>query len=175
MRQKWLEATVRGELTRLLGEQGIRLPVLLAFQPTKQGRVDDGIYFFSINRGKRGWQHRKYLQTGVGLCARETQINESQYQFQAFVRDDLNDPDQLLASDVLAVVRGVLQSMSFTATMARAGIGVQRPADIVTPSFVNDRDDFEFNPNFTIIFTHLRSITQATKHFDTVVADVHRN
>ncbi len=174
MKQKQLEATIRGALLSLLAEQGITLPVLAAFQPTKQGRVDDGIYFFPVGRGKRGWQARKYRDDGAALTATESQINESMYQFQAFVEDDLSAPDQLLASDVLAVVRGLLQSMRFTQAMTVAGIGVQRATDIVTPSFVNERDNFEFNPNFTVIFTHHRSITQATAHFEQVAPATHR-
>lgn len=174
MKQKQLEATIRGALLSLLAEQGITLPVLAAFQPTKQGRVDDGIYFFPVGRGKRGWQARKYRDDGAALTATESQINESMYQFQAFVKDDLSAPDQLLASDVLAVVRGLLQSMRFTQAMTVAGIGVQRATDIVTPSFVNERDNFEFNPNFTVIFTHHRSITQATAHFEQVAPAIHR-
>ena len=174
MKQKQLEATIRSALLSLLAEQGITLPVLAAFQPTKQGRVDDGIYFFPVGRGKRGWQARKYRDDGAALTATESQINESMYQFQAFVEDDLSAPDQLLASDVLAVVRGLLQSMRFTQAMTVAGIGVQRATDIVTPSFVNERDNFEFNPNFTVIFTHHRSITQATAHFEQVAPAIHR-
>lgn len=174
MKQKQLEAIVRKALITLLQEQGIALPVLGAFQPTRQGRVDDGIYFFPVNRGKRGWQSREYKDEGLALTATESQINESMYQFQAFVEDDLTDPEQLLASDVLSVVRGVLQSMRFIQAMTAAGVGVQRATDIVTPAFVNDRDNFEFNPNFTVIFTHHRSITQATSHIDQVASGIHR-
>ncbi|WP_313064752.1 phage gateway protein [Achromobacter animicus] len=174
MKQKQLEATIRAALLQLLAEQGISLPVLAAFQPTKQGRVDDGIYFFPVDRGKRGWQSRKYQDDGAALMATESQINEPMYQFQAFVEDDLDAPEQLLASDVLSVVRGVLQSMKFTQAMTAAGIGVQRATDIVTPAFVNERDNFDFNPNFTVIFTHHRNITQATAHIQHVAPGIHR-
>lgn len=174
MKQKQLEATVRAALLALLPEQGISLPVLAAFQPTKQGRVDDGIYFFPVARGKRGWQSRKYQDDGQAVTATESQINESMYQFQAFVEDDVTAPAQFLASDVLAVVRGVVQSMRFVQAMTSAAIGVQRATDIVMPSFVNERDNFEFNPSFTVIFTHHRSITQATAHIEQVVSGIHR-
>ncbi|PWF25058.1 phage gateway protein [Corticimicrobacter populi] len=174
MKQKLLEAAIRSVLMPLLIEQGVSLPVIGAFQPTKQGRVDDGIYFFPINRGKRGWQTRRYHDAGDALTATESQINESMYQIQAFVEDDPEDDDQLLASDVLAIVRGVIQSTKFVQFMTELGIGVQRATEIVTPSFVNDRDQFEFNPNFTVIFTHHRSITQATAHIEQVVPGIHR-
>lgn len=174
MKQKSLEAAIRGVLIPLLIEQDVSLPVIGAFQPTKQGRVDDGIYFFPLNRGKRGWQSRRYHDIGDALVATESQINESMYQFQAFVEDDPEDDAQLLASDVLAIVRGVIQSTKFVQFMTGIGIGVQRATEIVTPSFVNDRDQFEFNPNFTVIFTHHRSITQATAHIEQVVPGIHR-
>ncbi|ANY17236.1 phage gateway protein [Bordetella pseudohinzii] len=175
MIQKQLEATVRDALVLLLAEQGITLPVLAAPpRPTEQGSVDDGIYFFLLNRGKRGWQARKYHDDGEGLTATESQINESMYQYQAFVENDPDSPTQLLASDVLAVVRGVLQSMRFTQSMTAAGIGVQRATEIAMSSFVNEGSNSDFNPSFTIIFTHHRNITQATAHIEQIVSGIHR-
>ncbi|RIQ43695.1 phage gateway protein, partial [Bordetella avium] len=66
------------------------------------------------------------------------------------------------------------QSMRFLQRMSAVGVGVQRPSEILQPSFLNERDDFEFNPNFTVIFTHKRSITQETPHVTRVQSSIHR-
>ncbi|CAJ48931.1 phage gateway protein [Bordetella avium] len=174
MTQKELEAAVRLALIGLLREQGVTLPVLAAFEPSKQGRVDDGVYFFPVGTGQHGWQSRKYLDHAHGLVAKETQIDAPMYQFQAFVMDDVRNDAQLLASDVVALVRGLIQSMRFLQRMSAVGVGVQRPSEILQPSFLNERDDFEFNPNFTVIFTHKRSITQETPHVTRVQPSIHR-
>jgi len=174
MKQKQLEASIRLSLITQLARHGVSFPVIAGFQPTKQGRVKDGIYFFPLNIGKRGWQSRKYVDPADDIVQSETQINESMYQFQAFVQDDVQDSNQLLAADVLAIVRGSLQSLPFVEAMTAAGIGVQRPTDIVNPSFVNEQDQFEFNPNFTIIFTHRRTIEMTTPHVAGTQFDIHR-
>ncbi|CAB3918976.1 phage gateway protein [Achromobacter mucicolens] len=174
MKQKLLEATVRGALLSLLPEQGVNLPVLTMFPQTEQGVIDDGIHFFLTGWGERGWQSRKYHDEGAAMKATESQIIESMYQFQAFVKNDVTAPEQLLASDVLSVVRGVLQSMRFVQAMTAAGIGVQRATDLVTSSFVTGADSFEFAPAFTVVFTHHRNITQATALIHQVEPGIHR-
>lgn len=158
MNQKRLEVAIRSALIDMLSEQQITLPVIAGFPPNKQGRVDDGIYFFLIGRIKHGWQGRMYVDDGDDLINHESQINGYQFQFQAFVEDNGLSDGQLLAEDVLATVRGVMQSIKFVDLMQAQGIGVQRATDILSPNFVNDRDNFEHNPNFTIIFSHLRTI-----------------
>lgn len=158
MNQKRLEVAIRSALIDMLSEQQITLPVIAGFPPDKQGKVDDGVYFFLIGRIKHGWQGRKYVEDGDSLINHESQINGYQFQFQAFVEDKGLSDDQLLAEDVLAIVRSVMQSIKFVDLMQAQGIGVQRATDFLSPTFVNDRDNFEHNPNFTIIFTHIRTI-----------------
>lgn len=168
MNQKQLEVAIRSDLLDMLKEQGIELPILAAFPPSKQGRVDDGIYFFLLSKQKRGWQSRSYSDTKdkTALVNTETQINEFMFQFNAFIEDNGLSDGQLLAEDVLSVVRGVMQSIKFADRMQAQGIGVQRATDIVTPTFINEKDNYEHNPSFTIIFTQNRSIQITTPKVD---------
>lgn len=171
MNQKQIEVAIRTTLIGMLSEQSITLPVIAANPTSKQGRVTDGIYFFLLSKGKRGWQYRYYEEDGDALKNNESQINELMFQFQAFVKDNEKDDDQLLAEDVLSIVRGVMQSTKFVDLLQAQNIGVQRATDIVSPVFVNEFDNFEHNPNFTIIFTHTRTIqisTPAINDFESV-------
>lgn len=166
MNQKALESAIRQDLISSL-PTGWTLPVILGNQPTGQGR-EDGIYFFRISDGKPGWQGRKYRNLPGALELKETQWTESTYQFQTLVQDDLDDDEQLLAADVLSIVRSTVSGIVMVEKLIRRGIGVQRPTDIITPAFINDQDQFDYNPNFTISFSHRREITQSVPYTEKV-------
>lgn len=154
MNQKALEAAIRSCLLAAL-PAGWALPVIAGNQPTTQGVEDAGVYFFRISDTKRGWQPRKYSHT---LMQTESQWSESDYQFQAQVRDLVEDDAQMLAADVLDVVRSSVSSLTMAESLAALGIGIQRPTDILAPVFVNDEGQFETNANFTVKFSHRRDI-----------------
>src|SRR5690606_33338730 len=103
MNQKALEAAIRTTLLACL-PAGWKLPVMAGNQPTGQGR-EDGVYFFRIGDGKRGWLSRKYQNDGPDLLLTESQWAESDYQFSALVADDIRADAQWLAGDVLDIVR----------------------------------------------------------------------
>ncbi len=166
MNQKALEATIRAVLLECL-PAGWALPVIASSQPTGQGR-EDGIYFFRIGDGKRGWQGRKYRNDGADLLLTESQWAETEYQFSALVEDDINDDDQLLAGDALDVVRSTLSGIVMAQRLTAMGIGVQRPGNILTPAFVNHHNQYDFNPNFSIVFSHRRDITQVVPYTTTI-------
>lgn len=112
---------------------------------------DDGVYFFLVNDGKRGWQSRKYPNMEKLV---ESQIAEKMYQFYTLISDETKGT----ANDVINVVRMTLASLPMVEDLQAQGIGVQRPTDVLNPVFVNDRDQYDSNPNFTIIFTHTRNL-----------------
>lgn len=165
-----LDIILRSELlARMAGV--LDLPVILGNQTAGQGRTD-GIYFTRIGDGKNGWQHRSYEETNGQLILTENQWIESQYQFQALVDENLNTV--LTASDAISITRMIVSSLSFTESLASKGIGVQRPSDVLIPSFVNEKEQFDTNPNFTIIFSHKRELAMTVPHLEnTVVGTVH--
>lgn len=173
MNQKALEAAIRLTLLECL-PPGWKTPIIAGNQPTGQGR-QNGVYFFRISEGKRGWLSRKYRNQGDDLLLTERQWNEPLYQFSALIDDDPRDDAQLLAGDVLDIVRSTVSSIVMVEKLRPLRIGVQRPSDIMTPAFVNDRNQYDFNPNFTVAFSHPRDITQAVPYTDTVeFSGIHR-
>lgn len=174
MNQKQIEKAIRLTLIEMLKEQHIVLPVVAAFPFASAGRVDAGIYFFLINRTKNGWQARHYENNidETALINTESQINEYMFQFQSFVEDNGLDDSALLAEDVLVIVRGILQSIKFTELMKAQEIGVQRATDIITPTFINDFGQYEHNPNFTVIFSNIRTLDIETPKVIDIQADI---
>lgn len=168
MNQKALESTIRATLLQCL-PAGWALPVIAGSQPTGQGR-EDGVYFFRIGDGKRGWQGRKYRDDGPDLLLTESQWAETEYQFSALVQDDIKDDAQPLAGDVLDIVRSTLSGIVMAQRLHAQGVGVQRPGSILIPAFINDRNQYDFNPNFSIVFSHRRDITQSVP-YTTVITE----
>lgn len=166
MNQKDLETLLRAELLAAMAPF-LDLPVILGGQSTGQGR-EDGVYMFRLADPQRGWQGRKYRPTSDGLELTESQWVESQYQFQALIKNDPSNPDQLLAADVVSIVRTLLGGVTMAERLTRLGVGVQRPSDILTPSFVNEQNQYDSNPSFTIIFTHKRTLTMPVPYADVV-------
>lgn len=162
MNQAPLEILLRKSLLELLPPE-LGLPVVLGNQVKSQGRVENGIYFFRIGSPQPGWQHRSYKAEDT-LTLTETQWMESQYQIQALITEDPNDPEPITAADVTEIARMVVSSLAFVERMTLAGVGVQRASDILTPTFVNDQDQYEANPNFTVIFTHRREMISVVPH-----------
>ncbi|URG13034.1 hypothetical protein B2_41 [Stenotrophomonas phage B2] len=169
MNQKPLETIIRAELLAAMATltPPLDLPVILGNQSTGQGRVN-GVYFFRMADGMRGWQSRRYQETAQGLNVTESQWVETQYQFQALVKNDPLDPDQLLASDVVQIVRSLLGGVNMAERLHSLGVGVQRPSPVLTPWFVNEQNQYDSNPSFTLIFSHRRELSLPVNYAETV-------
>lgn len=161
MLQKDLEIHVRQALLKGLAEHGANaIPVIKAFQSPSQGR-QDGIYFHLLSESSSGWQDRKYSNT---TDMTETQYFNSTYQFGA-----IRDTD---ASDWIRIVRMITQSLSFVEYLRKLDIGVQRAGEIVNVQFENENGQYDFNPNFTIAFSHKEAIKPLVPYADKVTTEV---
>lgn len=175
MTDKQLRILLVTHLTAGLLRQGITLPVIAANQPTTQGREDQGIYFFPISDAASGWQHRAYGEPVGGVMqATETQTVETAFQVAALVVDDPESLTSLTALDVLHVARMVIASLPFVESLQSQDVGVQRPTNVRTPYFTNDRDQFEMSPSFDFTVSHKRSIIQSTNSIDSAGFDIKR-
>lgn len=163
MQQKDLEINIRGALLKGLDEYGANtIPVIKAFQSPSQGK-QDGIYFHLLNEESSGWQDRKYGGNTIDMV--ETQFFNSTYQFGAIRNQD--------ASDWIRIARMVTQSLSFVEYLRKRSIGVQRAGEIINVQFENEKGSFDFNPNFTLTFSHKESITPLVPYVDDVISKLH--
>jgi len=172
MNRKALEIAVRQALLTSLPSWWT-LPIVAGMQPAGQGRVD-GIYFWRIGDGKLGWIARGYDKPAASGEVTERQWSETQYQFSALITDDINDPSQLLAGDALSVVRMTLAGVNVANSLMSQGIGIQRPSGILSPTFINDRGQYEYHPNFSIVLSHHRDLKHDVPDIDSFHVDVER-
>lgn len=123
------------------------------------------VYFAKIMPDKRhGHPGRKdvYNSTSGVFSHVETQVYETPIQFMALVPQINPSANSLTASDILAVVSGIIQSDSVRDAFRAAGVGMLRVTDIRNPPFTDDRDQYEMAPAFDIVFTHARQTAPAT-------------
>ena len=134
------------------------LPIIRGEQPQREGRTS-GIYFHRIGTTMRGWQARSYeLASPTTLNQTERQITEYLYQFTAVADTDPHD--------YIELVRMAISSLAFVETARKLTAGVQRPSNILSPTFVNERGQYEQSPNFTVAFTLQQSATKLTASTD---------
>lgn len=175
MNDKQLRALIVKELRAGLSRLSIDVRVIAGNQPTTQGRKDEGLYFFQIADALAGWQARSYeRKLGNNLDMEDRQVVETSFQVQALVIDDPASLAQLTALDVLHAAKMIIASLPFVEAMQRDSVGVQRPSNIRTPYFTNDRDQFEMSPSFDFTLSHERGIITSIKAVESAVLDIHR-
>ena len=176
MNEKALDKLIRAELLKGLARYGVTdMPVKQGYQPTTQGRLDKCIYFWALPDIPEGWQYRKHKADEAGqISTTETQIIATSYQMGALIPDDPSDSIQKTAKDMTVLARMVVQSQPFVIAMTKAGIGVRRPSEVRNPQFVNDQDQYEFQPSFDFTVTHKQVIIQLTDSIESVEFNIHR-
>lgn len=176
MNEKALDKLIRAELIKGLARYGVTdIPVKQGYQPTTQGRLDKCIYFWALPDIQEGWQYRKHKADEAGqISTTETQIIATSYQMGALIPDDPSDASQKTAKDITVLARMVVQSQPFVIAMTKAGVGVRRPSEVRNPQFVNDQDQYEFQPSFDFTVTHKQVIIQLTDSIESVEFNIHR-
>lgn len=176
MNEKALDTLIRAELIKGLARYGVTdMPVKQGYQPTTQGRLDKCIYFWALPDIPEGWQYRKHkADEGGQISTTETQIIATSYQMGALISDDPSDAGQKTAKDITVLARMVVQSQPFVIAMTKSGVGVRRPSEVRNPQFVNDQDQYEFQPSFDFTVTHKQVIIQLTDSIDSTEFNIHR-
>lgn len=161
--QKDFEKVLRGLLMLHL-PAAFALPIIRGEQPQREGRAN-GIYYHRIGITMRGWQARSYaLQSPTTLNQTERQITEYLYQFTAVADTDPHD--------YIEQVRMTISSLAFVESARFYNAGVQRPSNILSPTFVNERGQYEQSPNFTVAFTLQQSATKLTASTDAATIEI---
>ncbi len=78
---------------------------------------------------------------------------ETSFQINALVIQNPNSVSYT-ASDLVNVVRAIMQSSSTIQTLGQSDVQILRVASITNVPFVDDRGRFEFRPSFDFILVH---------------------
>jgi hypothetical protein len=160
---------IRRQMLAQMQDAGILLPVIVGFQPTKQAKKDGFVLFFPLNEASHGWQVRSYHVAGTDAGHKETQLVEKTLQVQGLVADT----NKLTATDLIATVRMIVNSLPFVDVLKKQGVGVQRASSIRTPYLINEQGDYEQHPSFDFNVTFHREIFPKTSALKALNPDIY--
>jgi len=144
-------------------------------QPTHQGAVSArAVYLFKIGNEPFGYPRRDDVWGGAAEIHTEEQWDEATFQISALVTENPADSNSLTASDIVNIVKNIMQSDATRATLKNAGLGILRIASVRNPILKDDRDNFEASPSFDFILTDISTDTSVSPVANSVVFNIHR-
>lgn len=146
--------------------------VIEADQPTKQGRVDDGLYWRLSNPTRHGWQARRYSPEGRNAGHTEHQLLECMMTLTGLVHDDY--ATGYSSNDLANLAQMVVNSLPFVEALRRQGVGIQRVTPIRTIRFNDEADDYAIEASFDVNITIMRTIAPATPTVEQLNPDIVR-
>lgn len=143
-------------------------------QPTQEG-IPSGATAFLERISDHRYGHpifKEAYQAGPNNFAETSnQLIETTFQISALVPQDPSDLNIPTASDVAEYICQYMQTRTAIRQYRQAGVSVLRVTGVRTPFLVLDKDQFEGNPSFDIVFQHNRTVTMTVPAANKVVND----
>ena len=136
-----------------------------SYQPIQQGaNTAPSLYLYKIGDTRVGWPSQQMVWNQEAQIEVLTQLQqyETRFQISAWATQNPADTTSLTASDYANYAVYIMQSMTTVAALEAIGCGIYSVKDVRNPSFMDERDRFEFSPSFDFVITHKQIITQTT-------------
>lgn len=176
--QELLISTIRAGITAWAGAAlPATLSIQQAYQPRQQGvPIDPAIFIYHKGTVPRGYpKFENYTDPNTNVLMRsERQRKESTYQIGALVLQSPATPDQLTESDVLEIIRHILQGAGTLAILNPLDVGVFRITAVNSNYFTDDRSQNENNPIFDITLSHHEVVNYPAPAITTVTGTVNK-
>lgn len=135
-------------------------------QPTQQGvTTDPQIFFEKLYDVPFGYPEVSHSINNTDpnnpqMVETELQLVETTFQVSALVIQEPSDLTIPTASDVVNLIRSFLISRQTIRLWAKQGVSLLRVTQVRNSYFEDDRHRNEASPNFDIVLTHNRTISQ---------------
>jgi hypothetical protein len=143
----------------------VGMTVMRSFQPTDV----TGKNFVLINKissRRYGWRGRHDKKINNVMTHIEKYFQEMRFQINVIKKINLNDISEITAADIANMIIDYLLSDKGLASLRSKGYMPLRVLDVRNPTFVNETDNFQFNPNFDLICTIQQEIVDNQKIVD---------
>lgn len=130
-------------------------------QPTQQGVPSEGAVFFQkIQDRPYGSPMIRKVSNFPTMTFTEhnDQWYETTFQISALVTQNPENLTLPTASDVANYVKMYLASRASRMVLMQQNVGILRVTQVRDPAFQNDRERFEYHPNFDLTLTYQRTI-----------------
>ena len=149
-------------------------PIAQAFQPTQQGVSSAPIAFITkiADHPYGGPTWTDVYSSGSGsINHTESQQYETTFQISCLATQNPALPNQMTASDILNLMRSILQSQITVDAFQAQGVGIERITQVRNPPFQDDRQQYEYAPNFDFVMIHYQTITSSIPIANPIVPD----
>lgn len=138
---------------------GIDAKVLINYQPTKQGKQDNTVYFFVVSdRNVGSIERQSYWDSGTSkMVYTETQQKQTTLQINTLVKQDPNDLT-ITAKDLCTYVHMILESKKCLDILTSKDMGLLRVTDIRNTPFEDSDGNYSYNPSFDFVITHRQTV-----------------
>lgn len=130
-------------------------------QPTQQGQPTPGaVYFQKLFDHAYGSPMISKVSNFPEMTFTETdsQWYETTFQVSALVTQDPTNLSLPTASDVANYVKMYIASRAARSVLMAQNVGMHRITEVRNPPFQDDRERYEYQPNFDVVLTHIRPI-----------------
>lgn len=132
--------------------------VLQLNQPVKLCTIKPTVYITCTQRRRRGWQYRQDTVFNGELIHTEAFKQEIDVQVSAIRSWKITDTETTPnPSDILEELKMWMLSSSGLKTLRAGGYEIYQPSEVRSSEFMNDSENFEMLPSFTITFVHEQS------------------
>lgn len=152
-------------------------PIKAAFQPTQQGaNTAPTGYLWKIGDHCVGSPYRANIWQPSPppgqMVHTETQQYETTFQISVLATQD---PKNLgyTASDILNLIRSILQSTAAITTFEAQGVGILRILDVRNPWFIDDSERHEASPSLDFTLTHKQIVSTTIPVLDSEEFDIY--
>lgn len=141
MKNRELEAILRNVYLDVMNRMDVEKHSFLpAFDPTKKGRKDNGVYFYLTLVKNYAFQDRTYHPVDGHAGHKEVQIFEYNLQITALSTYIKNKPF-ISAMDLSIDAMVIIQSLDFMAQLADKNISIFRPSSPVQIPYLDEADN----------------------------------
>lgn len=141
--------------------------VLQLKQPVKLTELSPTLYVTCTLKRRLGWQYRDYRIIEAGLKNTQYFKQEVDVQISALRTRELEDTvNTLNSSDILELLKTHMLKPDTLQDLRALGYRIYQPSEIQSPDYINDSDNFEFMPFFTVTFILNQSLSSPQTSID---------
>lgn len=156
MKHRELESFIRQSYLDVMNRMEVEKHSFLpAFDPTKKGRKDTGVYFYLTFVKNHAFQDRIYKPVDGHAGHKEKQMFEYNLQITA-LSTFIKDRPYIDSNDLIADALIIIQSLDFMTLLQKENVAIFRPSAPIQLPYLDEADNNAQEIKFDVRLTHMQ-------------------
>ena len=150
--------------------------VLQAYQPIANGaEMVPTVYLSRIGDKRYGFNKRLSVDDSAGnQVTTNTQLIETTFQINAWIKRSLKDVDQFTANDLVQKVAAIFSTDETMTFLKSKNLSILRITEIRNPYFKDDNNQNEASPSFDVTVIHSEVHSNSVEKFEEIESNIKR-